>query len=174
MDTDCSTVDTVRMTHTVAFPSPPAVIASAMLDERYLATHCRLSGALDYSVSASGSPRTGGETRTRRVLPTDRVPDFARRLTGDTLVIVEVVGWWAASVSSEHAGTVELRLDGAPVRFRGEIHLAPAGEGTRAQVSGTVTARVPLVGGRIERALLPAIRAGFDVQPRAVAEWLAD
>ena len=161
------------MTHTVAFPSPPEVIAAAMLDERYLATHCQLSGALDYSVSASGDPDTGGKSQTRRVLPTDRVPDFARRLTGSRLIIVETVAWWAAPEDGEHTGTVDLRLDSAPVRFLAELRLSPEGDGTRGRIVGEVTARVPLVGGRIERALLPAIRAGFDIQPRAVAEWLA-
>ncbi len=51
------------------------------------------------------------------------------------------------------------------------LRLVPATDGTVETAEGEITAKVPLVGGRIEKALLPAIEAGMQAQVAAYRRW---
>ena len=70
-------------------------------------------------------------------------------------------------------GTVTVDVDGAPVRLAGTLRLAPDRAGTLETVAGDLKARVPIVGGRIEKAAEPAIRMAIEVEEREGRAWLS-
>ena len=151
------------------YPAGPDEVVAARLDPDYLDTLCRLTGALEHSVDVD---QAAGSSQVRRVMPTDHVPDFARRLTGETITVVESTAWDPPGAPGDgRTGTVRLRVEGAPVTSVIALRLVADGDGTLETAEGDITAKVPLVGGRIEKALEPAIRAGLQAQVTAFQRW---
>ena len=66
---------------------------------------------------------------------------------------------------------MRLRVDGAPVTSVMALRLVADGDGTVETAEGDITAKVPLVGGRIEKALEPAVQAGLQAQVTAYQRW---
>lgn len=161
----------VRLSIESRYPVSPDDVVAARLDSTYLETLCRRTGALEHTVEVDAA---AGRSVVRRVMPTDHVPDFARKFTGETLSVVETTTWDAAGgPGSDRTGTVQLRVEGAPVSTSMVLLVVPEGTGSLETASGEITAKVPLVGGRIEKALQPAIQAGVQAQVDAFAEWSA-
>jgi len=103
---------------------------------------------------------------TRRTLPTDDLPDVAKKFAGPVLILDEVQDWGPAGPDGARHGTVTLRIDGVPVALTGTLDLTPSAKGATQEVRADLKAKVPLIGGTIEKAAAPAILAGID----AVAE----
>lgn len=157
------------MSTTLHWSVPPAAVVAARCDPDYLAVLCRRTGAIEHDIQVDGL-----RTTVTRVMPTDRVPDFARRFTGERVTIVERTTWRAdADADGSRRAEVDLRIENAPVTATATAVVRPDGSGAVEQVTGVVTAKVPLVGGRIEKAVLPAIEAGMAAQVDAHEEWVA-
>lgn len=152
---------------TLHWPVSPDDVVAARCDEGYLDVLCRRTGAVEHEVEVDGL-----RTVVRRVMPTDRFPDFARKMTGERLTLVETTTWQAeAGPDGSRRGEVRLHVEGAPVTSTSTTVVSPSGDGAVEQVTGEVTAKVPLVGGRIEKAVLPALDAALEAQVDAYREW---
>lgn len=157
----------VDLSTTLTWPVPPQQVVRARCDAGYLEVLCRRTGAVEHEVQVDGL-----RTVVRRVMPTDRFPDFARRLTGERITLVETTTWQPeADATGARHGEVRLQVEGAPVSSTAATVVRPDGTGAVEQVQGTVTAKVPLMGGRIEKAVLPALQAALDAQVDAYREW---
>lgn len=155
------------MQTTLRWPVPPQQVVRARTDPAYLEALCRRTGAVEHEVTVDGL-----RTVVRRVMPTDRFPDFARRLTGERITLVETTTWQPeADGDGARRGEVHLGIEGAPVTATSTTVVRPDGTGAVEQVDGTVTAKVPLVGGKIEKAVLPALRAALDAQVDTYRDW---
>ncbi len=155
------------MQQTLRWPVAPQQVVRARCDQGYLEALCRRTGAVEHEVQVDGL-----RTVVRRVMPTDRFPDFARKLTGDRITLVETTTWQPqADETGARRGEVALSVEGAPVSATSTTVVRPDGTGAVEVVSGQVTARVPLVGGRIEKAVLPALEAALDAQVDTYRAW---
>lgn len=165
----CITVPDVDMQQTLRWPVAPQQVVRARCDAGYLEALCRRTGAVEHDVQVDGLT-----TVVRRVMPTDRFPDFARKLTGQTITLVETTTWQAeADAAGSRHGEVRLVVDGAPVSATSTTVVRPDGTGAVEVVSGQVTAKVPLIGGKIEKAVLPALEAALDAQVDTYRAWAA-
>ena len=70
-------------------------------------------------------------------------------------------------------GTVEMAVAGAPIALKGTVRLAPGGPGTVEQLDAELKAKVPLIGGKIEKAAAPPIEEAIDIEAQTAQEWLA-
>lgn len=155
------------MQTTLRWPVAPHQVVRARCDAGYLEALCRRTGAVEHEVQVDGL-----RTVVRRVMPTDRFPDFARKLTGERITLVETTTWQAeADADGARRGEIRLAVDGAPVSALSTTVVRPDGTGAVEVVSGEVTAKVPLIGGRIEKAVLPALAAGLDAQVDTYRAW---
>jgi hypothetical protein len=66
-----------------------------------------------------------------------------------------------------------VEIKGAPVRLAAAMTMHADGGGTRQTIDGDVKASVPLIGGRIEKAVEPALQAAIRVEQREGRAWLA-
>ncbi len=73
-------------------------------------------------------------------------------------------------------GTLKFSAEADPKRLQGEaeIDCTPASAGTKQRIAGDLRVKVPLVGGRAERALVPGIVRRLDVMAGALAHALDD
>jgi hypothetical protein len=77
---------------------------------------------------------------------------------------------------SKRAGALTVRADVQADRFQchGRYELEPLdGGGTRRVLHGSLVIKVPLIGGRAERQILPGLLKRIDVEAAALDQWLA-
>jgi Protein of unknown function (DUF2505) len=165
----------VRLTDQIRYDSDQAAVFAMLTDAAFQERKCAATGALESEVEIERFPDGGATIRTRRRMPTDQVPDYARTFIGSTLLIIQVDDWAAPGPDGAREGTVVVEIKGAPIRFAGSLALGPGGmdgRGTLEAIDGDIKASVPLIGGRMERALEPALKAAIRVEEREGRTWL--
>ena len=162
----------MKVTAQIRYAADPATTFAMLLDRGFQEQVCRATGATGFSVDVEQLD-DGGTVRTDRELPTDQFPDFVRTFVGDTVHVVRVDTWGAAEADGSRAGTVVVEIKGAPVRLDGTLLLRPDGAATVEDVQGDLKASVPLLGGRIEKAVEPPIRSAVAAEEQVGARWLA-
>jgi hypothetical protein len=98
---------------------------------------------------------------TRRELPTDDIPDYARGFVGTTLDVVRVDRWEAPAADGSREGTISLEIRGAPIRLHGTMELRPDDAGCEEAIVGDLKASIPLLGGKMEKAAEPALMSAI-------------
>ncbi|MBC3762826.1 DUF2505 domain-containing protein [Quadrisphaera oryzae] len=170
----------MRLDVLLRYPGDPRRVAQLLSDPAVLDRLLTASDALSHEVDVTGGPEGRFVVVVERVLPTDELPDVARRFVGASMRLRQVDTWEVPEADGSRSGTTELEVPGAPVRARATTALRPVRTGvvpgrgvhTEHSVSGTLTASVPLLGGKIERAAEePLVRALRD-QEREIAQLL--
>ncbi len=153
------------------FDTDPATVFAMFTDEAYLARKAEATGAVRHeaSVTNDGDRVT---VRLLRVMPPD-VPDFLRRFVGETIDLDQRDVWEAASPDGSRSGSIRIDLGGAPVNLTGGMTLVGSATGTVTTVDATVKASIPLVGGRIEKAVHDAVVHAARIEEQVGRSWLA-
>ena len=164
----------MRLAAELHYDAAPAEVFAMLLTQAFQEEKLAATGALSYEVTISPGADGGAVVRSRRELPTDRVPSQFRSLVGPRLAVVQTETWGPAGPTGERTGTLTVEVAHAPLKAAGSLRLlASAGGGTDELVDGELTASIPIVGGRVERALEPVFRAAIDVEARTGKAWLA-
>jgi Protein of unknown function (DUF2505) len=164
----------VRLTDHIRYDADRAAVFAMLTATAFQERKCAATGALESEVEIERFPDGGATIRTQRRMPTDQVPDYARAFIGSSLVITQIDDWAPPGVDGAREGTVVVEIKGAPIRFAGSLALGPGtdGAGTVEAIDGDIKASVPLIGGRMERALEPALKAAIRVEEREGRAWL--
>lgn len=163
----------MHLTADIRYDAAPDAVFAMLSDPGFQERRCVATGALEHDVSVEEFDDGGVTVTAHRVMPTDQVPDFVRTFVGPTLVVSEIQDWTAAAEDGTREGTLVLEIQGAPVRMTGSLRLVADGKGTVEVIDTDLKASVPLVGGKIERAVEPAILAAIRVEEREGRAWLA-
>lgn len=163
----------MRLKAELRYDAGPADVFAMLADPAFQERKLAATGAIEHEVDVVARDDGGAVVTTRRTMPTDQVPDLVRNLVGPTLTIVQVEDWGPAAADGGRSGTVTAEVSAAPVQLTGTLRLAAAGAGTVETLDAELKARLPIIGGRIERAAEPAITAAIDVEQREGRAWLA-
>ncbi|HQK32947.1 MAG TPA: DUF2505 domain-containing protein [Phycicoccus sp.] len=158
-------------THADYDASPDEVFA-VISDPHFVAAKAEQMSVADHA----GTVETRGDITliaSKRTLPTDDLPDIAKKFVGDVLTLLEEQEWGPPGADGSRQANLRLKIEGAPVSLRGTIALAPKGAGSTQDLVADLSAKVPLMGGTIEKASAPAIVAGIGFEVDMVKEWLA-
>ncbi len=153
------------------YVAPPDAVVALRLNPDFLTDLCRRTGAIEQTVTVTPEDGAAGRSVTRRTMPTTDFPDVARRFVGETVILLENVEWDPPREAGVRTGRYVMRAEGLPVGFEATIRLTETPSGSREVLTGEIKAKVALVGGRIERAIEPAVKTGLDAQAEAVEEW---
>ena len=163
----------MRFTAQISYDVPPDAVFAMLTDKRFQDQKLAETGSLEYSSTIDVSAARAVIT-TNRTLPTDRVPDAFRSLLGGKVTVVQTESWAPGGSDGSRPGEVSVQLPGVPLKMTGSLKLASNGRGgTIETVDGDLKASVPFIGGRIEKAAEPALRAAIDVEQRIGRQWLA-
>ena len=66
-----------------------------------------------------------------------------------------------------------MAVAGVPVALGGTLALAPGGPGSIEHLDADLKAKIPLIGGKIEKAAAKPIRESIDIEAATAKEWLA-
>lgn len=94
-----------------------------------------------------------------RAAASTRVPDFARKLFGESVGVEQTDNWDLR----ERQGRIDIVIQGVPaINMHARTQLLPAGDGALIRLHWEVRCTVPLIGGRLERAIADDLRGRAD------------
>ncbi|MGH8823488.1 MAG: DUF2505 domain-containing protein [Jiangellaceae bacterium] len=153
------------------FDTDPVTVFAMFTDQAYLARKAEATGAVRHEASVA---RAGDRVTVRllRVMPPD-VPDLLRRFVGETIDLDQTDVWEPASADGSRTGSIHIDMGGAPVNLTGGMTLIGTAGGAAATVDAKVKASIPLVGGRIEKAVHDAVVHAARIEEQVGRAWLA-
>lgn len=163
----------MKISETVDYPATPDAVFAMLTDEQFQARKCEAAGALRHD-SAVEPVGEGVRIVTKRDLPTEGLPDFAKSLIGRKLAITETYDWGPARTDGSRFGELDVEVAGAPVSLKARVALVPNGAGTQMRIDGDLKASIPLLGGKVERSAAPAVIDGIHQEGRTGRAWLAE
>lgn len=151
-------------------PSVRALI-DAYFDEDHLAAQDKLAQLGDRTIVEDHQTDTQRKT-SWRVTSLRALPAIARPFVkGGHLTFVEMQRWNHADDAVEMSVVPEIL--GGRVQIAGTYRLTPLGDGQIRRIyDGTITAALPLVGGKIERAILEMFSEQIPVMAGCTQRWL--
>jgi len=158
--------DPMKVTHTATYDAPLADVHAMLTDPAFRQRAADASGVVSAEVTVEASG--GGQVVTiDQVQPTEGVPAFAKKFAGDTTRAVVTETW-----TSPSSGSVLIDTPGRPTEIQGAYTLAELGGRTTQTFHGDVTAKVPLIGGKLEKLVTQFFVEGRDKEQAAGAAWL--
>ena len=147
--------------------SPDDVYADA-IEPAYQDEICDEAGAL--SRHCEVAEKGAGHTVTvQRIMPSGDVPDLVKKIVGDTVDVTQVIIWGERRTDGSREGLLDVGFKGQPITMKGTTTLSADGAGTRVDVTADLKAKIPLVGGKIEKMSAPEIIKAIDAE-RIVGE----
>ena len=162
----------MRITTSFDYAATPEDVFAMLADQAFQAAKVEAAHPLSHTESVT--PK-GEQTEivTSRVISTEGFPDFAKSMIGPKLRVTETIVWSRASADGSRTGTMTIAIGDAPVRMNGTLRLAAGGSGTRIDVDGDLKAKVPLLGGKVEKAAEGPILSAIEKEQEVGAKWLA-
>ncbi len=117
------------------------------------------SSDIDVSVDESGD---GGATVTVGRTQDAAMPDFVKKLTGDTVKVKQTEKWGAPAADGSRTADVKVSIIGQPAEMNGTATLTPGADGTKFDLVGDVKVSIPFLGKKIEPEVAKAIIASLD------------
>lgn len=141
----------------VKFSAPIDAVYAAFTDPEFLEQRSLDLGELsaDCKVKKAGS----GHAVTMKRKVERELPSFLARLFNPVQQIV-IEEKWSDDGDGGKEATYLLTVTGQPVEVSATISLRPAGKGCVYEISHRAKARIPLIGGQIERFVLGQTEAG--------------
>lgn len=162
----------MRITESADLAGTPDDVFAVRVTEDFQDEKCLRTSPREHSVAVE----TVGERtviRTTRAMPTDNLPDAARSMVGDQLVVDEVQDWGPPAADGSRRARVTVKVHGAPVALMGTLDVYPTPDGCHQALEAELKASIPFLGGKIERAAAPAISHGFDLEAEIINERLS-
>ncbi|MGH3370402.1 MAG: DUF2505 domain-containing protein [Nocardioidaceae bacterium] len=153
-----------------SYDATPEEVFAIITDATFRKQACEKTKALSYDVTVSES---GGDTvvRVQREMPSDNVPDIARKFVGQTLTVVQTETWHPAAADGSRRAEVKGEISGTPVTLKGTAQIIPKGAQTVQAIDLDVKVAVPLIGKKMEPFVVDAIRSGLQKEHDLARDW---
>lgn len=164
-----------QFTARITYAAPAAEVAAMLADPAYVERKVAASKPVSSSNAVQGTAEGAFTVTTQRGLSTDGVPGPIQRLIGRTIEIELVEAWDAPGDDGARRGTITLDVLGKPASARGTVSLTPAGPNeTVLGYDGSVEAKVPLMGAKIEEMAVQQVQTVLDLEQAVGSAWLAE
>jgi hypothetical protein len=158
------------------YAAAPDAVMGVIADPAFQDAKCVATGALTHSVSVT-RPGDRVVLDTRRNMPMDSLPDYAKSFLGGKLEVHEVQDWGPPAADGSRDGRLTVEIAGTPMKLAGTLSMRPTGSGeaasTLVEIRSVLKANIPFIGGKAESAAAGPIRAGIAKEEQLGQEWLA-
>lgn len=164
----------MRIHETVEHGASPQQVFEMICSADYQELKCTRSGALEHEVAieVEEDART---IVTRRRLPTEGFPDFARRFVGESVDVIETQVWGLTpDEEGGHTASLHVEIPRTPVTMTGSVSLTAGGVGTEHTLEGDLKANVPFIGSKVEQAVAPVLARALRLEAKLSKEWFQD
>lgn len=133
-------------TVTFEYAAPPSEVAALLQDPVYLRQRSESAG--EHNIDVKVEPAAGGVRITVAREKDVDVPAFAKMILGSARRAVETSFW--RENGAQWAAEYKIEVAGVPVSTQGHSTLAPSGAGCHYTSTFEISAKIPLLGKRIE------------------------
>lgn len=147
-------------------------VTAVFVNEDFLRHTSELVGGTLESFAVDGDTAGAFSTTTVRTIPTNRMPDLARKFVGESLKVTQLENWDAPAADGSRLSNITLKVAGAPLDVSAVQRLVADGGSTRIELEGTVTSSVPFLGGKIADAAEPMVGKALNIQSTQAQAWL--
>ena len=156
----------MKFRHEIAYAASADDVYAMLTDPVFRQRSCDAMGVLsaDISVEPSGS---GAHVLIDQVQPTEGIPAFAKKIAGDKTRAIQTEEW-----SDARTATLSVQTPGKPTSIDGTLTLVEKSGTTVETFEGEVKAKVPLIGGKLEKLVAELFKAGMDKEHDAGVQWL--
>lgn len=162
----------MKITQEWTYDASPEDVWAMTVDTGFQDRKCEAAGATSYETSVTEQGQDTVIVATR-VMPTDNLPDQLRSLVGKSVDVTETQVWGPADADGSRTATIDVAMKGQPISLKGKASSRVNGGQTELKVDAELKAKIPLIGGRIEKATAPAIIEAIEAEAAAGREWLA-
>jgi Protein of unknown function (DUF2505) len=163
----------MQLSTEISYPgATPDDAFALVVDPKFRAAVCEATLALAYDVGIDETDGGGASVRVDRTVPA-QVPDFVKKLVGETLDVRQTEDWSAPDADGSRTADIRVEIVGQPAGMTGTIVLETTADGCREVVSGQVKVSIPFLGGKIEPEVAKAIVTAMRVEQKTGREWLA-
>lgn len=155
---------------TQRFEADPTSIFNLLKREDFILAKCEATGSLSTTASVDSLPDSMTQITNTRLLPAD-LPAPAKSLVGDTITVTETQKWGPAQEDGSRRATVTVEFSG-PMKFEGNLYLAPSESGAEMTTTGKFTASVPFIGGKIEKVASEQTSRYLTAEEKIANQWL--
>lgn len=120
---------------------------------------CEEMGDLEYDVNVD-KLGNGADVNIKRKVTSD-MPDFIKKLTGDTVSVKQVEKWAEPDGDGSRKADILVQILGQPAEMKGTAIIANDGELTTFAIDGDIKVSIPLLGKKIEPEVAKAIVASL-------------
>ncbi len=142
------------------------------VDPAFRAAVCEATMALDHSVDIRHDPDGSAMVTVSRTMPA-AVPDFVRKLVGETIIIVQTEVWAHDNGSGRRYADLSLHVVSQPVTMTGSLLIESSGGGARELVQGDVKVSLPFIGRKVEGEIAKGVVAAARKEQQTGETWLA-
>ena len=157
----------MKFSHRLRYDASPADVHAMLTDPAFREKVCDAMHASRRDVKVVPSD-TGVSVVVEQTQPARGIPSYAKRFVGDEIEIVQREAW-ADSTSAR----LTVDLPGKPAQFSGDLALTADGDGTVEAVTGEVSVKVPLIGGKLEGLVGDLLQSALKAEERVGRAWLA-
>jgi Protein of unknown function (DUF2505) len=154
------------------FQAPIALVTDAILDRHYQESLDGI-GPLKSRTLLSQDPVDGVVVRKVRCVLDASFTGPAKAILGNSDPAWIEESTWAPD-RMEWKWTIVPEVAASILSAHGVVALSPDGEGTSRKVAGDVTVTFPLIGGRVERAIVDGVTKVYDEEAERLTRWLAE
>lgn len=159
----------------ISYDAPASDVAAMLADPAFVERKVAAGRPVRSTVSVTPSADGGFTVATERALPTDDLPAAVQNLIGRTIEIRMVETWGPAQADQTRTATIALDVVGRPAGATGTARLRPTGPtATEVVYEGTVEARIPLVGRKIEEQAAQQVQGVLETERAVGTAWLAE
>jgi hypothetical protein len=151
----------MRVTHRVRYDAPVTEVRAMLTDPGFREQATLTMGAAAVSVRIEGDA-----VRIEMSSQSHHIPAFVRPVVGDSVRARHAEDW----VGDEAAFTITSGR--VPAGLRGRRALVADADGCLDTFDGEAYARIPFVGGRIERLIADRLVEGWDIEHGVGVTWL--
>ncbi len=156
---------------TQRYAADPATVRAMLTDPDYARMRGERTGSTSVTVEAHADDDGSARLQIHRVMPAN-VPSFAKAFVGETLTVTEQQHWGAPAPDGTGTATTSASFS-APITFTGGMAVEADGDGTLVRNTGTFTASVPFVAGKVEQVAREIFEKYLSKEQRLAEEWLA-
>ena len=147
-------------------------VTAVFVNEEFLRHTSKLVGGTLESFTVDGDTAGAFSTTTVRTIPTNRMPEMARKFVGESLKVTQLELWDAPAADGSRQSNITLKVSGAPLDVSAVQRLVSDGGSTRIELEGTVTSSMPFLGGKIAEAAEPMVGKALNIQSTQAQAWL--
>lgn len=152
----------MKLTHSVRYDATRTEVYAMLTDPVF-----REKAAWGQEADSVTVDIDGGAVRIVMTQRNTNIPGFAKAFAGPTTTVHQSEDWRDEEVADFTTDT-----PGKPVGIRGTRRLVADGDGTLDTFEGEASAKVPLIGGKIEKLIGERLKEGWDTEAGLGARWL--